>query len=200
MSDLLAIIVIGTAGSGKSTIAKALAHALHATYIDKDDVSEQFTGAMLTANGEDASSRDGSAYYTKEIRPLEYATLLQIGSSNLRLGQSVVFDAPFGAYFTDPEYLTQVQQMYQWPPDVCTAIVRVSASSETTRRRLLDRGIDRDSWKLEHWDEFWETLGSAEPQWRGTTIIDVANEENDEGEASVELVLDRIRHLTSHNS
>lgn len=193
MTALPAVLVIGSAGSGKSTVAAALATSLHAAYLDKDDVADRFTGALLTANGEGAGSRDGSAFYVEAVRPLEYATLLALASANLRIGLPVVLDAPFGASFTDPDYIDRVREEGGWPEDARPVVVRVSASAETTRRRLIDRGLDRDRWKLENWEEFWASTGSARPSWRGVPVLEVTNDEDGRSAELAEEVLERIR-------
>ena len=109
MSAVPAVLVIGSAGSGKSTVAAAIARALRAAHLDKDDIADRFTGALLTANGEEAGARDGSQFYVETVRPLEYSTLLALTSTNLRNGVPVVLDAPFGAYFTDPQYIARAR-------------------------------------------------------------------------------------------
>ncbi|OFT50729.1 AAA family ATPase [Brachybacterium sp. HMSC06H03] len=195
MIPIPAVLVIGSAGSGKSTVAAAIARALHAALLDKDDIADRFTGALLTANGEDAGARDGSAFYVETVRPLEYSTLLALTSANLRNGLPVVLDAPFGAYFADPGYIMRARADGGWPEETRPIVVRVSASGETTRRRLIERGLDRDRWKLEHWDEFWSSIGDARPHWRGVPIIEVTNDEDGRSAERAREVLEQLQKL-----
>lgn len=195
MSAVPAVLVIGSAGSGKSTVAAAIARALRAAHLDKDDIADRFTGALLTANGEEAGARDGSQFYVETVRPLEYSTLLALTSTNLRNGVPVVLDAPFGAYFTDPQYIARARAEGGWPEETRPVVVRVSASAETTRRRLIERGLDRDRWKLEHWDEFWASLGDARPRWRGVPIIEVTNDEDGRSAERAREVLEQLQSL-----
>ncbi|MDU0968382.1 MAG: AAA family ATPase [Actinomycetaceae bacterium] len=188
------VVVIGSAGSGKSTIAREIARQVGGAYLDKDSVANVFTGALLAAHGEDPSVRDGSAYYTEVVRPLEYETLLNVGTDNLRLGRSVIFDAPFGAYFAQADYIEKRRAELRWPEDVKVVVVRVSASAEATRRRLEKRGLARDEWKLAHWDEFWRTIGSQAPTWRGVEIIECRNDEDGQAAQVAARALDQIVH------
>lgn len=173
-----AVFVIGTAGSGKSTVAKSIASAMGAAYLDKDTVANIFTGAMLESNGESPTARDGSEFYCATIRPLEYATLLAIGSENLRLGNPVILDAPFGAYFDQADYIESLSQEHAWPANVHPFVVRVSSSENITKARLRSRGLERDVWKLNNWDEFWQNLGKVVPKWEGVQMVNFLNDED----------------------
>lgn len=192
MTRIPAIFVIGSAGSGKSTVARALAAALRAAYLDKDDVANRFTGALLEAGGEDAGARDGSTLYVESVRPLEYATLLDLASANLRVGLPVVLDAPFGAYFAEQDFISRISQEHDWPSMVHPTVVHVSASAAATRRRLIGRGLERDRWKLDHWESFWSSIGSSRPTWRDVPVVDVTN---DADGRCAELAQDILEHM-----
>ena len=62
-------IVIGTAGSGKSTIARRLARQYAAAYLDKDAMSARFVEAALLAAGYDPGDRESNAFYRERISP-----------------------------------------------------------------------------------------------------------------------------------
>ena len=89
-------IVIGTAGSGKSTIAQRLARQHGAAYLDKDAMSARFVEAALVSAGYDPGDRESNQFYRDSILPLEYDSLLDVAGANLRLGCPVVVDAPNG--------------------------------------------------------------------------------------------------------
>ena len=71
-------IVIGTAGSGKSTIARRLARQYAAAYLDKDAMSARFVEAALLAAGYDPGDRESNPFYRDNILPLEYDSLLDV--------------------------------------------------------------------------------------------------------------------------
>jgi predicted kinase len=168
-------IVIGPAGSGKTTIAQQTAQQHEAAYLDKDRVSGRFVEFALTATGHDPTDRESNDYYRANLLPLEYETLMDVAGINLRLGRSVVLDAPFGAYFGEPDYLTRVAEDFQWPPTTIT-VIRVRVPQDVLRTRLTQRGLDRDRWKLAHWDDYWATHGDLECAWSGVDYQDVNNE------------------------
>jgi len=147
------IFVIGIAGAGKSTIARQLAAGIRGVYLDKDTVAGSFAGQMLESAGHDRGDRD-SDFYRNVVMPLEYETLLSLGEDNMRLGLPVIFDAPFGAYFSDKEYVRRRASEKSWPAGR-RIVLRVQVDKERNRLQLCRRTSPRDAWKLEHWDEFW---------------------------------------------
>ena len=126
-------IVIGTAGSGKSTIAQRLAREHDAAYLDKDAMSARFVEAALVAAGYDPGDRESNAFYLERILPLEYDSLLDVAGTNLRIGRPVVIDAPFSPYLADPHFITPAAERFDWPPvDVEVVLVRVSPADAAT--------------------------------------------------------------------
>lgn len=159
--------VIGPAGSGKSTISAQIARRTHAAYLDKDSVATFFTEALLELAGTDKNERDNNEFYQREVMDLEYRTLLRLAGDNLRLGSSVVLDAPFVRYFPRADFLEQAALEHDWPSDVRIVIIHVTVDGSRVKERVEGRGYDRDAWKIAHWDEFWATAQAADCVWRG---------------------------------
>ena len=105
--------------------------------------------------------------------PLEYETLLSLGEDNMRLGNPVIFDAPFGAYFADKEYIRRRASEKSWPPGR-RLVLLVQADKERNRQQLSHRSSPRDGWKLEHWDEFWASA-QRDCLWEGVEHITLNN-------------------------
>lgn len=168
-------IVIGTAGSGKSTIAQRLAREGAAAYLDKDTMSARFVEAALLAAGYDPGDRESNAFYLERILPLEYDSLLDVAGANLRIGRPVVVDAPFSPYLSDPGFITTAAERFDWPP-VDVEVIRVRVSPVTLQRRLRERGLERDRWKLAHWDEYWASHGNRPCAWTGVRQSEVPND------------------------
>lgn len=168
-------IVIGTAGSGKSTIAQRLAREHAATYLDKDAMSARFVEAALLAAGYDPGDRESNAFYRDRILPLEYDSLLDVAGANLRIGRPVVIDAPFSPYLSDPDFITASAERFDWPP-VDVEVVRVRVSPATLRHRLRERGLERDRVKLAHWDDYWATHGGQPCMWAGVRLSEFSND------------------------
>lgn len=72
------IIFSGLPGTGKSTIAHALAQALHAVYVRADSIEQQLRSSVLKL---------------KSIDDLGYLAGHAVAEDNLRLGHSVVADS-----------------------------------------------------------------------------------------------------------
>lgn len=185
MTGATLVIVIGTAGSGKSTIAHRLAREYGAAYLDKDAMSARFVEAALVAAGYDPGDRESNAYYRERILPLEYDSLLDVAGANLRIGRSVVIDAPFSPYLSDPTYITVAADRFQWPP-VDVEVVRVRVSPTTVQRRLRERGLQRDAYKLAHWDEYWAMHGEQACAWTGVRLSEISNDSDE-----ADIALDR---------
>jgi predicted kinase len=166
------VFVIGIAGAGKSTIARQLAAGLRGVYLDKDTVAGSFTGQILESAGHERGDRD-SDFYRNVVMPLEYETLLSIGEDNMRLGHPVIFDAPFGAYFSDREYIRRRATEKSWPAGR-RIVLRVQVNKERNRQQLSQRTSPRDAWKLEHWDEFWASA-QRDCLWEDVEHITVDN-------------------------
>ncbi len=168
-------IIIGTAGSGKSTIARRLAREYAAVYLDKDAMSARFVEAALIAAGYDPGDRESNAYYRDHILPLEYDSLLDVAGTNLRLGRPVVVDAPFSPYLADPHFIATAAERFEWPPvDIDVVFVRVSPT--VLRQRLRERGLERDRVKLAHWDEYWAEHGERSCAWTGVRQSEIVND------------------------
>jgi predicted kinase len=169
------IAVIGTAGSGKSTVAQRLAVAHEAAYLDKDAMSARFVEAALTAAGFDPGDRESNPFYRNHILPLEYDSLLDVAGDNLRIGRSVVLDAPFSPYLGDPDFIGASARRFGWPPaDV--EVVRVRVSPATLQHRLRERGLERDRWKLANWDEYWSEHGARTCSWANVRFTEFSND------------------------
>lgn len=170
--------VVGPAGSGKSSVSKFIARRNGTAYIDKDTATTGFTELLLELRGFDKNERDNNEYYQSVIMPLEYETILRLCGDNLALGQSVVLDAPFGKYFSNADFLVEAQAKHDWA-DADKIVVHVQVDGESMRQRLINRGLHRDAWKLDNWDQFWAKSQAVECAWK--TAHHIAFNNNNEG-------------------
>lgn len=176
MNEPVLRVVIGTAGSGKSTVAQRLAHEHGAAYLDKDTLGARFVEAALSAAGYSPGDRESNAYYRERILPLEYDSLLDVAGANLRLRGSVVVDAPFTPYLTEPEYISQAAKRFAWPDNTRVEVACVRVAPELLQERLRMRGLERDRWKLANWDEYWSEHGGRRCLWADVHLTEVWNE------------------------
>ncbi|MCZ4590092.1 hypothetical protein R1X32_02195 (plasmid) [Rhodococcus opacus] len=139
--------------------------------------------------------REASEIYLSRVMPLEYETLFAVAGRNLELGHSVVLDAPFVAYLSDPDYLLTATARAGWP-ETRIQVIQVTASAAVVKQRLVDRGLDRDRVKLDDWDSYWRRFGALECRWQSGQHHFVVN---DDAQAlrAVEKLITATGHITT---
>jgi hypothetical protein len=61
------------------------------------------------------------------------------------------------------------------------SVLRVRVSPATLQHRLRERGLERDAYKLAHWDEYWATQDGQACAWTGARLSELSND-SDEAE------------------
>lgn len=159
-SSCIALFILGHAGTGKSWLTHRFVSQQHRAgrswcVLDKDVVSEVWTGPLLAAHGHDPNDRD-SPFFKEVARDLGYQSTLRVGRDQIEHGTNVVFPGPWsrelatGALFV-PEELGL-------PAHTKLRHVWLDLSLEIRKQRIIDRGDPRDQWKLAHWDEYTAAL------------------------------------------
>ncbi|GGH37729.1 AAA family ATPase [Paenibacillus segetis] len=149
------VFFVGVAGTGKTTVARGLATRMQAAFLDRDTVGGRFVEKMLEMNGLDVNDRD-SDFYKKHLRDLEYDTTKDICIENLAAGQNVFMISPFTAELKNKAWIEEViSAAGLTKQEVDVKVIAVTLSDmETQRQRIVDRQTERDTYKLEHWDDF----------------------------------------------
>ena len=132
---------MGVAGSGKSALARAILEQIPAVYLDNNFLADAFS----------PGSRTDESYLA--LRDNLYAALYRISGENLRIGNSVLLDAPHIRQAQDPEWCRLIQDLAAEAGAWLRAI-RCYCREELLRQRLEARGEERDRWKLENWPAF----------------------------------------------
>jgi len=135
------ILVMGVAGSGKSTLARAILERIRAVYLDNNFLADVFSPA----------SRTDERYLA--VRGKLYDALYRIMWENLRVGNSVLVDAPHIRQVQDPDWCRWIQCLAE-EADASLRAIRCYCREEVLRQRLEARGERRDQWKLENWPAF----------------------------------------------
>lgn len=155
-----ALFILGHAGTGKSWLTHHFVSRQHDCgqswcVLDKDVVSEVWTGPLLAAHGQDPDDRD-SPFFKEVARDLGYESTLRVGRDQIEHGTNVVFPGPWsrelasGALFS-PSALGL-------PAYTLLHHVWLELPLEIRKQRIIDRGDPRDRWKLAHWDEYVSAL------------------------------------------
>lgn len=149
------VFFVGVAGTGKTTVALKLAERIQAAFLDRDTVGGRFVEKMLEMNGLDVNDRD-SDFYKKHLRDLEYDTTKDICIENLAAGQNVFMISPFTAELKNKAWIEAVLAAAgKTHAEVDVKVVAVTLKDmDLQKTRIIDRQTERDTWKLEHWDDF----------------------------------------------
>jgi dephospho-CoA kinase len=161
------IFVSGVAGTGKTTVSRYIQKYIPAVYLDKDTVGGKFSEQFLKATGHDPSDRD-SKYYKAHCRDLEYDVTMDLAMENATLGLDSILIGPFTKEIETKEWLDKKLAAFKLPRDEVTVkIVFVTLKdTQLQKERIIERGaMDRDQWKIDHWDDYEKSLDLPEVAW-----------------------------------
>lgn len=145
------ILVTSPPACGKTYVTRQLAKALtNCVYLDKDTLIVLSKQIFKVANEEYNRSSD---FFQREIRDYEYYAILDIAMEALEYNDTVLINAPFTDEIRDNEWLAKQQEKLD-KKDAELVVVWVNTAIEVCHQRMIKRNSDRDTWKLEHWDEY----------------------------------------------
>ena len=143
------VLIGGYAGSGKTELARILAHNTGWPMLDKDTLTRPLVEVALEALGQSPHDRE-SHTYVERIRPREYEALMAATRENAECGNSVIVAAPFIREFAENTWLERIQASFA-TLNVTTTIVWIYCDVGTMQTYLRHRGAARDSTKLADW-------------------------------------------------
>lgn len=159
-------LVLGTglSGSGKSTQLRAIEKNVYDTFIiDKDLMNDTFLlQRNMPGNGVEAYMlrgpplRRNSEEYHDNVKFQSYQYMLELARDNLRFGKHPLIEGNYTKEISIG-YLDSVVIPFFESIDYRMKIVHCHASEDTLRRRIAERGLERDSEKLASWNDFIST-------------------------------------------
>ena len=183
------ILVTSPPACGKTFITKNLARALNnCVYLDKDDLiilSKQ----IYKVAGEpfDRSSK----FFQENIRDAEYLAILEIAFNALNYNDTVLINAPFKTEIRDQEWLASMRKKLALKnAELC--IIWVHTDIEVVHQRMVARNSERDTWKIEHWDEYVATQDYTPPKQIPELFI-FNNSSDEEFDESIVQAVDFVR-------
>ncbi len=154
------ILVTSPPASGKTYISKQLAKALnHVVYLDKDTLIVLSHQIFKVANAEVNRSSD---FFEQNIRNYEYDAVLALAMEALEYDDIVLINAPFTREIRDVAFVEDLNQKLV-EKDARLTVIWVETAVEVVKQRMIDRNSSRDTWKLEHWDEYISKVDFAIP-------------------------------------
>jgi tRNA uridine 5-carbamoylmethylation protein Kti12 len=145
------ILVTSPPACGKTYISKQLSKTLqHVVYLDKDTLiilSKQ----IFKVAGEPYNR--SSKFFEEHIRDYEYETIVALALEALDYDDIVLINAPFTEEIRDINYINHLKDKLK-EKNARLVVIWVETSIEVCKQRMIARNVDRDTWKLEHWDEY----------------------------------------------
>ena len=145
------ILVTSPPACGKTYISKQLAKRLkHVVYLDKDTLITLSKQIFVVAGEPYNRSSD---FFEENIRNYEYDCIVDLALEALEYNNIALINAPFTREIRDMEYIDKLKEKLKEKSATLVAIW-VETSPEIVRQRMITRNSDRDTWKLENWDEY----------------------------------------------
>ncbi len=146
------VLVTSPPACGKTFVTKKLAKAMpNCVYLDKDTLIILSKQIFKVANQEYNRS---SEFFEAEIRNPEYDCVMQFAMEALEYNDTVFINAPYTREVRTPGYMENLRQKLLKTEGAELVVVWVQCDVEVCRQRMIARNSDRDTWKLEHWDEY----------------------------------------------
>ena len=188
------ILVGAPPACGKNYVSELICNSISdISYFDKDDLAPLIRRSFALANQD--VNMDGS-FYVDNLRDAEYETILNLAFSALRFSNCVLVNAPFIKEARDPAYMSKIKEKAN-EYGAHLILVWVSASSDVCYKRMKLRNSERDTKKLENWDEYFEKTNysvpfSLESSGAVDKVFEFNNEENESAAESLKDFLNLI--------
>ena len=149
------IVMRGYPGTGKSTIARAIAAALHAPLIDRDIIRQKAVDIFGDL---------------PQIGHFSYELMFALAGEQLRLGLSVVLDTPL-TYRRTYEQSLELANMFQ----TAMLVVHCQCPPEVQKRRLEGRKGKVSEFQITSWEEWMQWKPRFENFADHGCLIDTSN-------------------------
>lgn len=160
MSQITALFILGHAGAGKSFLTSRFVEQQHRQgrgwcVLDKDVVSESWSGPLLEALGQSPNDRD-SPLFKDKVRDLQYQSTLRIARDQLELGLNVVLPGPWSRELASSALFSA--KALGFPTETRLRHVWLDLPEAARKSRIIHRADPRDQWKLDHWESYFSAL------------------------------------------
>ena len=146
------ILVTSPPACGKTFVTRKIAKAMpNCVYLDKDTLIILSKKIFEVAGEEYNRSSD---FFEAQIRDPEYDCVMELAMEALEYNDTVFINAPYTREVRTPGYMEKLRQVLLKKKNAELVVVWVQCDKEVCRQRMIKRNSDRDTWKLEHWDEY----------------------------------------------
>lgn len=170
------LILVGSPPAcGKSYVSTELCKILNnPVYLDKDTIIPLSKKVFEAAN---EPINRSSAFFEKYIRDAEYVAIMDVAFECLKFNDHVIVNAPFSKEYRNKEYIQSLKEKLK-EYDAELIPVWVNCDIEVCHERMIKRDSERDTWKLEHWDEYIKGRDYSVPDLDGIHVIDNSSSES----------------------
>lgn len=155
------IIVTSPPACGKTYISKALAKRLkHCVYLDKDTLIT-LSKQIFQVAGEPYNR--SSDFFEENIRDYEYECVVELALEALEYDDIVLINAPFTREIRDLDYMNNLKDELA-KRGASLSVIWVQTDPKIVHERMIERDSDRDTWKLEHWEEYIASCNFSIPE------------------------------------
>lgn len=170
------ILITSPPACGKTTLAKKLAKELCETvYLDKDTLIPLSKKIFEVA--EEGYNRS-SEFFENNIRDLEYKVILDLAFEAIEFDSNVIINAPFSRELRDKQYIESLRnRLKEYGAEL--RVIWIECSEKIAHERMLKRNSDRDTWKLQHWEEYIKTENFNAPDVEDLLIYKNDTEEDE---------------------
>ena len=185
------ILITSPPACGKTYVAKNLAKALNnCVYLDKDDLII-LSKKIFEVAGEPFDR--SSDFFHEWIRDAEYDAIMEVGLDALNYNDTVILNAPFKKEIRDQKWLQDTREKLA-KLNAELVLIWIHTDIEVVHQRMVSRNSERDTWKIEHWDEYVATQDYTAPKDVPEMFV-FENSSEDEFEKSIGKAMNHIRGM-----
>ncbi|WP_160675425.1 AAA family ATPase [Clostridium sp. C8-1-8] len=160
---------------GKTFVSTEIAKQLpNPVYLDKDTIIPLSKMVYRAAN--EPYNRD-SAFFKEYVRNAEYEAIMDVAFESLQFNSHVMVNAPFAKEFRDETYISRLKDKLK-AYNAELVQVWVHCDIEVCHKRMIDRNSERDTWKLNNWQEYVTGQDFSTPNGEEIHIIDNSGSES----------------------
>ncbi|MDD6794527.1 MAG: AAA family ATPase [Clostridiaceae bacterium] len=184
------ILVTSPPACGKTFISKEISKGVdNIVYLDKDTLIVLSKQIFKVAGEEYNRSSD---FFQKNIRDYEYECVVDLALEALDYNNNVLINAPFTSEIRDSEYMDNLRKQLA-EKDAKLVLIWVETDPEVCHQRMIERNSSRDTWKLEHWDEYIAGVNFDKPVGI-PELVEFKNSSTEEFEASLKETVDYLNN------
>ena len=184
-------LVTSPPACGKSFVTRRVAKEMkNCVYLDKDSLIVLSKQIFLVAH---ENYNRSSEFFEEYIRDPEYDAIMEIAYEALEYNDTVFVNAPFTREIEDKEYMDKLKADLE-KRDTKLVVIWVHATVEACKRRMISRNSDRDTWKLENWDEYIKSRNFNPPKGVDDVYI-FENSTDDDFKKSLKDVVEYLRSI-----